>query len=380
MKYSTLEEILNYIIKNNLKLTKNERKLLLKFQEPSYNDKIDGIAEISLKDFIKWYNSPLRQKEITKSLLTQNISKKYLESLLSLTSEDINTILEKYGTLDPTTLGYLTVSYARLRSYQKTSKHETNKDYPSELIDIIATDPDNCKRNGIVGLIENDILFARKDLVEKLVRNKDRKKFEVIYNHLEGFLDESKETQAIIARFFELELDDQNKERIYPWVYEVIERASRRPRAMEAVLRQDSPKKMNQVLFAASNNGIYRNRRLFNLIQNQEDVEKMANLREIGRYNRLRKYPKFLEWFATLDADKQRKLIKRIDEEEDKQKQEEREKRYQPIKEANEQIDSDILEFTSATTMKSAKKLVKTLNDSFAKYPKLKSSDTQKRD
>lgn len=380
MKYSTLEEILNYIIKNNLKLTKNERKLLLKFQEPSYNDKIDGIAEISLEDFIKWYNSPLRKNEITKALLTQNISKKYLESLLVLTGEDINTILEKYGTLDPTTLGYLTVSYARLRAYQKTSKHETNKDYPSELIDIIATDPDNCKRNGIVGLIENDILFARKDLVEKLVRNKDRKKFEAIYNHLEGFLDESKETQAIIARFFELELDDQNKERIYPWVYEVIERASKRPRAMEAVLRQDSPKKMNQVLFAASNNGIYRNRRLFNLIQSQEDVEKMANLREIGRYNRLRKYPKFLEWFATLDADKQRKLIKRIDEEEAKQKQEEIEKRYQPIKEANEQIDSDILEFASATTMKSAKKLVKTLNDSFAKYPKLKSSDTQKRD
>lgn len=380
MKYDTLEQILEYVINNKINLTVPERKFLLKLQEPDFLEIYNGkIKKINLKDFIKWCHSPLRNKNITKALLTQDIKKKELTELLDLTNEEINQILNRYSLLTPDILGYLTVSYAKLKAYQKNL--EIDENYPQELLSTIALDPENARKNNIINLILNNVLYFRKDIIEKMVANKNERVFDIIDRYLEKYKDSNEEISKIIAKYIELELDGKNKERIYPWgVEEAITTASRRPRAIKAVLRQDSPQKMNQVIFAAANNGIYRNKKLFSLVQRQDDEEKMQNLREIGRINRLRKYPEFLEWFATIDTEKQRTLIQKIYEEEEKRNQERYQKRDKQVNEKEEEINNSILDFSKKTTMKSAKRLVKTLQSSFLQYPILKEHDTTKRD
>lgn len=328
-----------------------------------YNEKR---KELNSETFIKYYYSSLKNKNIIDALQSQHISKKELSELLDLTNEEIKQILSKYSTLTPDILVYLIISYAKLKAYQKTLKNKVSENYPQQLLDIIATNPQNARKNDIVYLIQNNILYPRKDIIEKLIKNKDENIFSTIDNYLECYKESStnKEFSKIIVKYIELELEQKNNEKIYPLISEkIIMTTSKKPRAINAVLRQNSPQKMNQVMFAAANSGIYQNKKLFDLIQKQEETEKMINLRKIARFNRLRKYPNFLKWFATIDIEKQERLIKKIYEEEERQKM------NRLIEEKQVKTDDSIENFKT-NTLKSIKKLVKILQNPFQRPKK----------
>ena len=82
MQNSTLETVLRYIVKNKIELTKDEKIFLVNLKEPDYNDTSKGTKDISLEDFITWFNSPLRNEKITKILISEELEKKDFDLLI----------------------------------------------------------------------------------------------------------------------------------------------------------------------------------------------------------------------------------------------------------------------------------------------------------
>lgn len=378
MEYSTLNKILDYIIENKIKLTPIERKFLLNIAPDER-----GCDDVILERFIKWCNSPIRKDNITKVLATQKISTSELTNLLALSSEEIESVLERYQGESSYYLGYLTLCFARFKAYENKKRKDTGKMFPEnycfEVLDIIAGHIFSSSLSKVEKYIGSDELYTRKDLIKQFVYCKNM----AAQRYVKIVIGRNCPDSDIAAHYIKLALESESNEQLYKGRIpdnKLINKVSKRARAKEAVLRQNSLDKMNEVMYAAANNGIYRKRNIFNIIQRQNTIERMKNLRCLAQINRLRNYPEFFEWYDSLDVKAQRRLLDKILENERMKysnQREEEETKIKSIKDnAREQLDT----FTKGRGIQSIKKLQKTLKDSIDKHPYLRNEDTAERD
>ena len=62
-------------------------------------------------------------------------------------------------------------------------------------------------------------------------------------------------------------------------------------------------------MYAALNNGIYRKKAIFDLIQKEKDEEKMRIMRILATHNRFRKNPYYMAMFSGLDLSQQEQIL-----------------------------------------------------------------------
>lgn len=384
MKYSTLQQILEYIVREKIRLTSDERKFLFNILE-----KNSAETKFSLVDFIRWYNSLLRNENVTKALSTQQIEKKELDDLLHLKSYEIQELFNCVNIKkllqkgDFESLGYLILSYSRISKYADTNHISSlnNASIKRRIINILAMNPKFCEQNQVEKIILDPTFLADSDeftLIQQLVKSNNTDAIDVIHHMT---IHHHPKNIYFRRKYIALEIEGKNPEAEYAWdLYDnTVEKASRRPRAFEAVMRQDSPKKMNQVIIAAANESIYHNKQVFDLIQSQEDGAKMLNLLSLAGYNRFRKDFDFLKRFSELSYEDQCKILKEIVSEEEREKEERRKLQEAPMQVVKEEILQEFQSFLSSKTRESQKRLLKTLNTNLSKYPKLGNKETAKK-
>jgi len=374
MKYSVLKDFLQFLLSNNIELTLEEKKFLQ-----------NTPPDISLSDLLKWYKSDLRRnKEALDILYKFEITKKNFQNLIKLKEHEIDKLLKKYDFVNEKDKSFALIAFADLQNSKCKNKKRKKQitEHNENIVDILVKGSSKRKENKLK-IIKNNAIYYDINLIREIAAKKNINIDDFI--NIENFLDKFEGISSdFVRKVISLTVNSPCNERFHinriinrdP---EEVKKFTTKKRAMQAFMKQDSFDKAEEVITTSFNGNIYRNKKLFELLQNQETKEKMKNLKSFYILNKENRHDcNLLVNFSMLDEESQKSIINQLAGNLNDKKKSQDEQIKKEINEYEKAMDRTILEFFSprGTVEKTAKKLVKKLDSPYFYHIKDKNTKT----
>lgn len=271
-----------------------------------------NIYDLTLENLVAWLKSDIRRMPVILCHLNEiKLSKEQLLALTKLNSFELTQAFHSYanyGNNEDLLIGLLGTAY--LGKYIILDNDANTSRYNSQIIDGLVSFKTSDRLNKLE-LIKHSSIYHHPTLVEKIIRrdNLPTSLLELICELLDKVEPYSSD---ISAKLVDLMLDkvpsqiDEVDPKLKP---SDISKLDKRERAKNAILQQDSFDKVKEVMYAALNNGIYRKKAIFGLIQKEKDEKKMRIMRILATHNRFRKNPYYMAMFSGLDLAQQEQIL-----------------------------------------------------------------------
>lgn len=268
--------------------------------------------DLKLEDLREWLKSDIRKMSpLLSHLSALELTRKQFLALTKLDSFTLTKAFHDYANdvnKEDLLVGLIGISY--LDKYILLDNNFDNAKYNRQIINLLISSslPDKLNK---LELIKYSSIYHNPTLVEKIIK---RDSLPTSLLDLVNELLEKVEpySSCIAAKLVGLMLDtspsqiDEVDPKLKP---NDISKLDKRQRAKDAILRQDSFDKIKEVMYAALNNGIYRKKAIFDLIQKEKDEKKMRIMRILATHNRFRKNPYYMAMFSGLDLSQQEQIL-----------------------------------------------------------------------
>lgn len=369
MKYDVLEEVLQELYE---KLSDEEMRDLTRRQlrliKIMSND-------VSSQDVVKFVNSPFFKDEIATHVLgsVKSLSKFEVSALAShniYSLKNANNVIFADSRPDLKKARYYYVASGVLNRGYLKSNGPLSSDNLKNIIDKLYEGNDSNYYK--VQLLSLPISYSQDDLDKIINTHFSEEDFSLImksFYYLNGIDNNltKKYLKTLINDIISnknyrnsLEQDKNVCLSALPIDADCYRTISRRKRAMEAIMRCNTIPEIKETIFAALNNGIYRSR-AWKYVVSADNSFKKRNMRHIATINKLRKDPKFLDYYSNLDVDKQEEYFYDYLDKENNTYWEDYRKR---LDENTNELEQEVNKFFKGNVSKDkVKKLIKTFKD-----------------
>lgn len=189
--------------------------------------------------------------------------------------------------------------------------------------------------------------------LESIDINLARKYVRALLNNMHPYMDEKNSSKREkIERLSATSISEEDWEKIV-----------NRKRALNAIMKCNTPFEIKETVFAALNNGIYKSLAWDYIVSSCNEAKK-RNIRNLAKINRFRNNKDLLSSFSLLNEDKQEEYVDKFFEDE-YQEQISQAKKYRDTLEENTiQLDKEVKEFFDGpVSREKVKKLIKSFKD-----------------
>ena len=372
MTYETLEKFLNFILEHNIDLTKEE-KIFLK----------NTPKDIEYEDLLKWYKSNFRKNKQAQSLISKTeITKDEFNNLIKLKSHEIDEILKKYEFVNEKDQAFALIAFATLQNKKNKRREKLVTEHNKKIVDILLKG-NNKRREKKLDIIKYDSIYWDLNLIEEFT-----KKISLNIGELLTLEEVIKKLEPISLDFskkiISLTINSPTTERYHLGNFlniseEKIKKLASKKRALEALKKQDTFEKAETIIKLSFNKQIYRNKKLFELLQNQESKEKMEALKDFYILNKENRHDlNLLREFSNLDDTTQKSIINQLNGiicDKMKSKEEEEQRKLTEYEQTTNYMIANFFN-DSTETSKQAKKLIKKFNNPY--FQVISKNDTKK--
>lgn len=306
MKEKILQNFSNYLKGLNMELSQEE----ILFLE-------NCLEDLQSEDLIIWLKSNIRKIPIIFDLFQgTKLTREQFLALSRLDDFTLTHLIRTYGNeQNNESIIVALIATAYLDKYILLDKDADRACYNKHIIENLIKSQTSDKLNKLE-LIRREAVYHNPSLVDKIIKRENLTSTELeLINELLDKIDPY--SSDIASKYVDLMLDKKPSqiEEVDPKITPSdIIKLDRRKRAKDAILLQDSFDKVKEVMYAALNNGIYRKKEIFRLIQRESDERKMRILRIMATHNRIRKNIYYLAFFSGLDLEHQEKILENLGE------------------------------------------------------------------
>lgn len=372
MKYDVLEQLLVELDKyfsdeDIVNLTKEQLRLIKNLP-----------SDISLEEARNFIFSSFFQDEIATKVLSsfKNLTKFEISSLSSqdrnsIRNTNISMLWDSKIDLDKARYYYVARGLFNDRDFKKEISYfpqEVNsileklykvddKDYVKAQIlslPMLYTDEEiNKIINSQFSKEEFGLIIRSFRRLESIDINLARKYVRTLLNNIHPYMDEKNSSKREkIERLSATSISEEDWKKIV-----------NRKRALNAIMKCNTPFEIKETVFAALNNGIYKSL-AWDYIVSSDNEDKKRNIRNLAKINRFRNNKDLLTSFSLLNEYKQEEYLDKFLEDEYQEKISRAKKYSDTLEENTIQLDKEVKEFFDGpVSREKVKKLIKSFKD-----------------